>query len=59
MKKTLNSAGALLVIMCFLGAVLAVGLVSSVGAAGLSVKLVCAFLALSFAVVRVLPTPGA
>lgn len=59
MKKTLNFAGALLVIMCFLGAVLAVGLVSSVGAAGLSVKLVCAFLALSFAVVRVLPTPGA
>ena len=59
MKKTLNFARALLVIMCLLGAVLAVGIVSSVGAAGLSAKLVCAFLALSFVVVRVLPTPGA
>lgn len=59
MKKTLNFARALLVIMCLLGAVLAVGIVSSVGAAGLSAKLVCTFLALSFAVVRVLPTPGA
>ena len=59
MKKTLNFARALLVIMCLLGAVLAVGIVSSVGAVGLSAKLVCAFLALSFVVVRVLPTPGA
>lgn len=59
MKKTLNFARALLVIMCLLGAVLAVGIVSSVGAAGLSAKLVCAFLALSFVVVRALPTPGA
>lgn len=59
MKRTLNFARALLVIMCLLGAVLAVGIVSSVGAAGLSAKLVCAFLALSFAVVRALPTPGA
>ena len=59
MKKTLNFARALLVIMCLLGAVLAVGIVSSAGAAGLSVKLVCAFLALSFVVVRVLPSPGA
>ena len=59
MKKALNFARALLVIMCLLGAVLAVGIVSSVGAAGLSAKLVCAFLALSFVVVRVLPTPGA
>lgn len=59
MKKTINFARALLVIMCLLGAVLAVGIVSSAGAAGLSVKLVCAFLALSFVVVRVLPSPGA
>ena len=59
MKKTLNFARALLVIMCFLGAVLAVGIVSSAGAGGLTVKLVCAFLAISFAVVRLLPTPGA
>ena len=59
LKKTLNVARGLLAAMCFIGAVLSMGIISSVGFSGLSVGLVLAFEVLCYVLIRGIPAIGA
>lgn len=59
LKKTLNVARGLLAAMCFIGAVLSMGIISSAGFSGLSVGLVLAFEVLCYVLIRGIPAIGA